>query len=125
MVTRTRKAASDLTKDELETLRSLLLAEQKELLGSGRAIAASEERQPEVGDSMDVAARVSEAEEAAARTERDTTRLTDIEHALARFERGEYGVSELSGEPIGFGRLSAIPWARFTVQEEEDLAKGA
>ena len=67
-------------------------------------------------------------EETAARTDpRTRPGLAAIERvARQEFERGEYGVSELSGEPIGFGRLSeAIPWARLTVQEEEDIARRA
>jgi RNA polymerase-binding transcription factor DksA len=30
-------------------------------------------------------------------------------------------VSELSGEPIDFARLEAVPWARYTAAEQEDL----
>ena len=42
--------------------------------------------------------------------------LSEIEEALARCERGTYGVCEMSGEKIPKERLEAIPFARFTVQ---------
>ena len=50
--------------------------------------------------------------------------IEEIDHALAKFEIGSYGLSEESGEPIPYARLEAIPWARYTVAEEEELEKG-
>jgi DnaK suppressor protein len=38
-------------------------------------------------------------------------------------DAGTYGTSEVSGEPIGYARLSAVPWARFSVVEQEDLER--
>lgn len=51
--------------------------------------------------------------------------LSEIEQALARCDRGAYGICEMSGEKIPKDRLEAIPFARFTVQcqirwEQED-----
>lgn len=42
--------------------------------------------------------------------------LSEIEQALARCDRGFYGICEMSGEKIPKERLEAIPFARFTVQ---------
>ncbi len=42
--------------------------------------------------------------------------LSEIEQALARCNRGAYGICEMSGEKIPKERLEAIPFARFTVQ---------
>ena len=41
--------------------------------------------------------------------------LSEIEQALARCDRGVYGICEMSGEKIPKERLEAIPFARFTV----------
>jgi len=41
--------------------------------------------------------------------------LKDVEHALAKVERGTYSVCERCGEPIGAERLEAIPWARLCI----------
>lgn len=117
----TRKPAEALTKEELETLRAQLTAMRAELVARAHVAVSHEAEAPEVGDAMDEVERVSEHEEAGARHERDKARLAQIDHALDKIERGEYGLSESSGEPIGFGRLKVIPWARLTVEEEEEL----
>jgi RNA polymerase-binding protein DksA len=44
--------------------------------------------------------------------------LKDIEAALRKIEDGSYGVCEVCGEPIGAGRLSAIPWARLCIDDQ-------
>jgi DnaK suppressor protein len=49
--------------------------------------------------------------------------LEQIEAALARLRDGTYGVSELSGEPIGIERLRAVPWATRTVAEAEEAER--
>jgi len=112
---------AELDDAQLATLRSQLLSAREALVSAPRAVA--NEADLEVGDAMDVADRISHTEAAGARNERDAGRLADIDHALAKFSTGDYGVSEDSGEPIGFGRLKAIPWARLTVAEEEALER--
>ncbi|HEX7131817.1 MAG TPA: TraR/DksA C4-type zinc finger protein [Iamia sp.] len=42
--------------------------------------------------------------------------VEEIDHALAKFELGTYGICEVSGEPIPTERLEAIPWARERVE---------
>lgn len=42
--------------------------------------------------------------------------LDEIDAALERMDKGTYGVCEISGEPIDFDRLQALPWARTTLQ---------
>lgn len=119
-----KNAASELTQDQLATLKAQLEDAKLELVGRVQEPAATAlEARPEVGDAMDAADRAAATEESGARNERDTARLANIEHALGKLEKGEYGVSEDSGEPIGFGRLNAVPWARFTVAEEEAREK--
>jgi DnaK suppressor protein len=53
----------------------------------------------------------------AALDEHDRRLLGEIEHALAKMDAGTYGVSEMSGRPIPFARLLAVPWARFDADE--------
>lgn len=38
--------------------------------------------------------------------------VAEIDHALSRLEKGCYGISEESGEPIAYERLLVIPWTR-------------
>lgn len=42
--------------------------------------------------------------------------VEEIDHALAKFADGTYGICEISGEPIPEARLDAIPWARERVE---------
>jgi DnaK suppressor protein len=42
--------------------------------------------------------------------------LDDVEHALAKFEAGTYGVCETCGQPIPPARLEAKPAARYCIE---------
>lgn len=46
--------------------------------------------------------------------ERDEHQLTDIEDALQAMDEGTYGICKVTGEPIPFDRLTAIPSTRYT-----------
>jgi DnaK suppressor protein len=45
--------------------------------------------------------------------------LADVDRALERLERGEYGFCEACGEPIGTTRLRARPAARLCLRDQE------
>ena len=49
--------------------------------------------------------------------------LYEIEEALKRIELGTYGVCEMSNKAIPHARLEAIPFARFTVDCQQQLEK--
>jgi RNA polymerase-binding transcription factor DksA len=49
--------------------------------------------------------------------------LYEIEEALKRIEVGTYGVCEMSNKHIPHARLEAIPFARFTVECQQQLEK--
>ena len=49
--------------------------------------------------------------------------LYEIEEALKRIEAGTYGVCEMSSKFIPHARLEAIPFARFTVECQQQLEK--
>lgn len=51
--------------------------------------------------------------------------LADVEAALRRVDEGTYGYSVLSGDPIPDERLEALPAARYTVEEQARLERGA
>jgi len=44
-----------------------------------------------------------------------TRTLEDIEHALAKFEDGTYGICELCGSIIELPRLEVMPEARYCI----------
>lgn len=51
--------------------------------------------------------------------DRERKLLHKIEQAMQRIDRGEYGYSEETDEPIGLKRLLARPTATLTVEEQE------
>lgn len=46
-------------------------------------------------------------------------RIVEIEAALARIERGVYGICEETDEPIEVERLRALPWTRLSIEGAE------
>ena len=97
-----------LTTDDLAALRASLEAD-RDSLRSQIAEMSGDEFDENFADSGQVA-----AEQGEHRTLTGTfeDQLTDVEHALAKFDEGSYGVCEVGGEPIPKARLEAVPTAR-------------
>ena len=49
--------------------------------------------------------------------------LLEINEALRRVYGGRFGICEISGKPIARARLEALPWARYTLEVQEQLEK--
>ncbi|MDF2695660.1 MAG: C4-type zinc finger protein DksA/TraR family [Labilithrix sp.] len=113
------REVAELTPSQTAALQRKLTSARDEILARARTGKLQPMEASDVGDEMDQAASSAEVEQAHAYDERDRLMLNKIERALAKIERGEYGVSEESGEPIGYRRLDAVPWARLTIEEEE------
>ncbi|HTB77920.1 MAG TPA: TraR/DksA family transcriptional regulator [Polyangiaceae bacterium] len=114
-----------LTAAQLSTLRKRLLAERERIQSSEATLSPVREDEGRQADEMDQAEASIVQHEALGRAAHDQARLAEMDRALARIDAGTYGISELSGEPIGYARLSAVPWARFTVAEQESLERAA
>ncbi len=52
-------------------------------------------------------------------TDQDT--LIEVDAAIERIELGTYGVCERTGQPIPAERLKAVPWTRYTVDEQASV----
>jgi RNA polymerase-binding transcription factor DksA len=50
--------------------------------------------------------------------------LHEVLDALRRIERGNYGICEITGQPIEAERLNAIPWARYSRAGQDELETG-
>lgn len=48
--------------------------------------------------------------------------LREVEDALRRVEQGTYGVCHECEEPISAKRLDAVPWAKYCVTCQEEIA---
>ena len=113
-----------LTEEQLEMLRAKL-REARVKLVAGRALREGEFRgqQDTLAEAMDAAEQAREQADALQRAERDRQTLRAIDEALARMEDGTYGLSAVSGEPIGLERLMSIPWAQLSVADQEQLER--
>ena len=75
------------------------------------------------GDSADIAAIEITQAALSKLGGREQRLLKKIDHALLKFEDGEYGICELSGEEIPLERLYARPEAQYTVEAKERLER--
>jgi len=114
-----------LTAAQLAKLRARLLAEKARLHAGEGTLAPVREARERSADEMDEAEASLVQHEALGRAAHDRSHLALVDRALQKIEAGTYGVSELSGEPIGYARLDAVPWARFTAAEQEQLEREA
>ncbi len=56
-------------------------------------------------------------------SERERNKLNQIEDALKRIRDGTYGICEMTGEKIGEDRLRVMPFARFSIEAQEEIEK--
>src|SRR5580658_813075 len=113
-----------LTPAQLSTLRERLQVERARLRGGAdETLAPVREPRERSADEMDEAEESLAEHEALGLAAHDRARLVLVERALEKIEAKTYGVSELSGEPIGYARLEAVPWAHLTAAEQEDAER--
>jgi DnaK suppressor protein len=70
--------------------------------------------QASTGQHQDVALRI---------LDKEVKLLREVERALKKFDNNEYGLCEGTMEPIGYARLKARPWARYSVTHKEELER--
>jgi RNA polymerase-binding transcription factor DksA len=105
-----------LTDEKLGELRAALEEERAQLRQQLAALGGSDGDQSfdeNFADSAQVAAEQGENRSLAASL-RD--QLQEVEHALEKFDKGSYGLCEVSGEPIPEARLEAMPATRVRVE---------
>jgi DnaK suppressor protein len=112
--------AAGLDTGQRNQLRNLLLEARERLTarrkgGLERAVRPTDD----VPDEGDLAAQAEDERTLMQLAEGDRARLREIDAALVRLRDGTYGLDEETGEPIGFARLRAIPWARRGIHNEE------
>jgi RNA polymerase-binding transcription factor DksA len=116
---------SGLTEQQVELSRMRLLQARNDILARGAkrrptSTPGASDAEP-AGDAADQAEGTFEQGLRGTLSTTDRERLHDIDDALTRIDHGHYGVDEVTGEAIGFPRLSAAPWARFTQDHQEQL----
>jgi DnaK suppressor protein len=74
-------------------------------------------------DELDQAARDQDRGMLLLLAEKERGLINEIDAALLRFDDGTYGQCEGTSEPIGYKRLQARPWARYSVAFKEMLER--
>ena len=119
------ESPAPLTAAQIAKLKERLLAARAELQASVESMAVVREPVERSAEEMDQAEASLVQHEALGRVAHDRNRLALIERALQKMAAGTYGICEISEEPIGYARLNAVPWARFTAAEQEQMERRA
>jgi DnaK suppressor protein len=117
-------ANSTQTQADPQAVRSALRAERARVTGMRRAL-EEEVAHPSTDLTLadqhpaDIGSDTFERSKVLAILDRADRHLADVDRALERLERGEYGYCEACGEPIGANRLRARPAARLCLRDQE------
>lgn len=74
-------------------------------------------------DELDQAGRISDQAFLLRLADKERKLLANIEGALKKFDRGEYGYCEGTEEPISRKRLHLRPWTRYSIEYKEELER--
>jgi DnaK suppressor protein len=104
-----------------ENYREALVRKKAEILTTGgvRPLAATMENNSRQGDMADQADGNNEVHIQLKLKQTDAKILQAIEEALARLDKGTFGMCRDCGEPISPARLHAIPWTRVCITCKE------
>lgn len=115
-----------LSKGTLNICKEKLLETKAGILNRIRSNHSDFHSRDRGGDEADQAVNVLAEDQFLTIQDRLRFQLLEIEVALAKIERGIYGICEETEEPIEIERLLAIPWTRLSVEGAEirdDLSK--
>jgi len=108
-------------KNYKELLRSK--AAEIQLSMSAQAVAQKVARQECPSDEGDLSQQSHEEWIFLNRNTLDAKLLREVEAALQRIENGTYGICQECEEEISVKRLNAVPWARYCVKCQEEIAR--
>jgi DnaK suppressor protein len=100
------------------------LVEQLEQIRASRPTENRREGSP-FGKREEEATETAELENRMALEKRILYQLAEVDNALAKFDKGNYGVCENCGQPIGLDRLEALPQATLCMNCKAIQAKDA
>jgi DnaK suppressor protein len=111
---------ADLTHQQLQDLGQHMVVKRRvlctELEVLNQSITARQDCS--IADTAEAASLREEAFRANSIAGRHRHAVAEIDDAIARMAAGHYGVTEGTGDPIGYTRLALVPWARAGVREE-------
>lgn len=115
------KARKKMTKKEKEQFKKLLMEKKFSIINKlSRFMNESKEMESNVAqDSVDKAETSYTKEFLLSLSDADREQLTQIDEALKRLERDEFGLCQLCGAEISQKRISAIPWTPYCIACQE------
>jgi RNA polymerase-binding protein DksA len=99
-----------------------LCAERDKLLE--RDCSTAENLQPKLDDLADAASHESQRSLSLVAATATHDLIKEVLEAIRRIERGTYGICEITGEPISTERLNSVPWARYSLQGQQQIEQG-
>jgi len=109
---------------DLEHYRALLLKKRDQIVSKARhTLGEGSLSGGTKGDEGDQASHASQAALAWRLLDKDRKLLREIDHALGKFEDGEFGYCEGTGKAIKKRRLEIRPWTRYSVDYKSQLEK--
>lgn len=116
----------ELTPPILEELKTSLLRRQAELQHEITDLQRNEvpTAEDDPGDEGDSSVDLEAVDDTAQVVEGLQVQLAEVEHALAKFDTGTYGICERCGRPIPLARLRVLPEARYDVEYQEEVDAG-
>lgn len=128
MPPKTSSEPLELSRDEINVLKSMLVKVRSELYAKEQARkhdGSYEISRDDIADETDLASVETDQEVNIKLAEADRQKLNLIEKALRKIESndGTYGLCEGTGDPIGFKRLQIQPWALYSLRYQEDLER--
>ena len=113
-----------LHRSRLESERKRLIEELEQLQASSRPTDERREGSP-FGRREEEATESFELEKRLAFEKRIKDQLVEVEHTLAKFEKGTYGLCDSCSQPIDPARLEALPQASLCLSCKALQAKNA
>lgn len=120
-----KRSAAPRAKD-LKTLRNRLEEKREQILAMYRSDlrAGQESADQNTDDIVDRANNAYNRELLFSLSDAERQLLIEVDSALRRVEKKEYGDCEACSEPIALPRLQAVPWARYCIDCQELSEKG-
>lgn len=117
-----QKEPEKLTESQIDELKQMLLDERKKILDrlSQHVSEAVDDVVPEA-DELDQAGTSSNQAYLLRLADKEQKLLKEIDNALRKFETGDYGYCEGTGELIGYERLKIRPWTKYSIKHKEML----
>jgi DnaK suppressor protein len=114
----------DILRSRLQSEQERLARELEQLRASVRPAEERREGSP-FGKREEEATEAAELETRLELEKRLMEQLAEVEHALAKFEAGTYGLCDNCGKPIDPARLEALPQASLCLECKASQAKNA